>query len=144
MSDETNSRRALRAALLIAGAALFALLVWQIGPRAIAASFARLGVSLFIVLVFPFCLITAFDTLGWRYAFRRDRVAPAQGVEGGDQAEREHEHDEERHPQAREGGGDRPRADLPHEQREQRGSRDQQRRAQRAARVGLVAHAQGS
>ena len=53
MSDETNSRRALRAALLIAGAALFALLVWQIGPRAIAASFARLGPSLIIVLVFP-------------------------------------------------------------------------------------------
>ena len=74
MSDETNSRRALRAALLIAGAALFALLVWQIGPRAIAASFARLGPSLVIVLVFPFCAITAFDTLGWRYAFRRDRV----------------------------------------------------------------------
>ena len=74
MSDETPSRRVLRAALLIAGAALFALLVWQIGPRAIGASFARLGPSLFIVLVFPFCLITAFDTLGWRYAFRRDRV----------------------------------------------------------------------
>ena len=75
MGEETASRRWLRAGLLIAGAALFGLLVWEIGPRAIVASFARLGVSLLIVLVFPFCVITAFDTLGWRYAFRRDRVS---------------------------------------------------------------------
>jgi putative membrane protein len=64
-----------RAALLLAGGALFAFLVWEIGPRAIAASFGHLGWSLLIVLVFPFSIITAFDTLGWRYAFRRDRVS---------------------------------------------------------------------
>ena len=75
MGGEKAAERWLRAALLLAGAALFAGLVWQIGPRAIAASFTRLGFTLLIVLVFPFCVITAFDTLGWRYAFRRHRVS---------------------------------------------------------------------
>ena len=75
MGDKHASERWLRAVLLLAGAALFALLVWEIGPRAIAASFTRLGFTLLIVLVFPFCVITAFDTLGWRFAFRRDRVS---------------------------------------------------------------------
>jgi putative membrane protein len=75
MAEKTASRRWWRAALLSAGAALFALLVWEIGPRAIATSFTRLGWTLLIVLVFPFGVITTFDTLGWRYAFRRDRVS---------------------------------------------------------------------
>jgi uncharacterized protein (TIRG00374 family) len=75
MRAETGRGRGLRATLLLAGAALFALLVWQIGLGAIAASFVRVGPSLLVVLVFPFCVITAFDTLGWRYAFRRDRVS---------------------------------------------------------------------
>src|SRR6266850_3985684 len=75
MGGKSRSAGWLRAALLLAGATLFALLVWEIGPRAIVASFTRLGFSLLIVLVFPFCVITAFDTLGWRYAFRRDRVS---------------------------------------------------------------------
>jgi putative membrane protein len=69
------SGRWLRAALLLVGVALFAFLVWQIGPRAIAASFGQLGWRLVIVLVFPFSIITACDTLGWRFAFRRDRVS---------------------------------------------------------------------
>lgn len=75
MGGRTAPERWLRAALLLAGAALFALLVWKIGPRAIAASFGHLGWTLLVVLVFPFCVITAFDTLGWRFAFRRDRVS---------------------------------------------------------------------
>jgi putative membrane protein len=75
MSGRGASGRWLRAALLLGGAALFALLVWEIGPRAIVTSFSRLGWTLLVVLVFPFCVITAFDTLGWRYAFRRDRVS---------------------------------------------------------------------
>jgi uncharacterized protein (TIRG00374 family) len=69
------SGRWLRAALLLGGAALFAFLIWQIGLRAILASFGELGWRLLIVLVFPFSIITAFDTLGWRFAFRRDRVS---------------------------------------------------------------------
>lgn len=75
MGEPAASVRWLRAVLLLGGAALFAVLVWQIGPRAIVASFGELGWRLLIVLVFPFSLITACDTLGWRFAFRRDRVS---------------------------------------------------------------------
>jgi glycosyltransferase 2 family protein len=75
MGEGNASGRGLRVLLLIVGAALFTLLVWEIGPRAIAAAFGRLGFWLLVVVVFPFCVITAFDTLGWRYAFRRDRVS---------------------------------------------------------------------
>ena len=28
-----------------------------------------------VIAVFPFVLVTTFDTLGWKYAFLRDRVA---------------------------------------------------------------------
>jgi putative membrane protein len=74
MGERGGSGRWLRAALLLAGAALFAFLVWEIGPQAIVTSFGQLGWTLLIVVVFPFSVITAFDTLGWKYAFRRDRV----------------------------------------------------------------------
>jgi glycosyltransferase 2 family protein len=74
MKEAGAWRPLLRTALVLAGAGLFALLVWEIGPRAIAASFGRLGPSLLIVLVFPFCVITLCDVLGWRNAFWRDRV----------------------------------------------------------------------
>ena len=46
LGERSASGRWLRALLLLAGAALFAGLVWQIGPRAIAASFTRLGFAL--------------------------------------------------------------------------------------------------
>ncbi len=75
MGESAASGRWLRAALFLGGAALFAVLVWKIGPDAIVASFGRLGWRLLIVLVFPFSVITACDTLGWRFAFRRDRVS---------------------------------------------------------------------
>ena len=38
-------------------------------------AFADLSWRLLVILVFPFGLTTLLDTLGWRYAFRRDRVA---------------------------------------------------------------------
>ena len=43
-------------------------------PAAIAASIARVGWRLGILLVFPVALVMFFDTLGWRFAFTRDRV----------------------------------------------------------------------
>jgi uncharacterized protein (TIRG00374 family) len=73
--EQMPPARWVRLALLLSGAALFAFLVWQIGARAIAASFTELSWRLLVVLVFPFSLITACDTLGWRFAFRRDRVS---------------------------------------------------------------------
>src|SRR5262249_15243317 len=75
MGEGHASGRCLRALLLLAGAGLVTLLVWEIGPPAIVPTVRPLGASLPVVVVFPFCVITAFDTLGWRYAFRRDRVS---------------------------------------------------------------------
>jgi uncharacterized protein (TIRG00374 family) len=43
-------------------------------PAAIAASIARLGWRLGLVLVFPAVLVVVFDTLGWGFAFRRAHV----------------------------------------------------------------------
>jgi len=43
-------------------------------PRAIAASIARVGWRLGLVIVFPAALVAFFDALGWRYAFTRDLV----------------------------------------------------------------------
>ena len=63
-----------RMGLFLCGAALFTFLVVKIGPAAIAASFAQLSWRLPVVLVFPFVLATVLDTLGWRFAFRRDGV----------------------------------------------------------------------
>lgn len=75
MAAETTSGRWLRAALLVGGVALFGVLLWEIGPRVIVASFGQLGWRLVLVLVFPFSLIAVCDTLGWRFAFSRDRVS---------------------------------------------------------------------
>jgi uncharacterized protein (TIRG00374 family) len=43
-------------------------------PRAIAASLARVGWRLALVMVFPAALVAFLDALGWRYAFTRDVV----------------------------------------------------------------------
>jgi glycosyltransferase 2 family protein len=53
---------------------MLGLVVADNDPAAIAASIARMGWRIAIVLVFPITLVTLFDTLGWRYAFAEDRV----------------------------------------------------------------------
>jgi len=66
--------RLVRLGLLVCGAALFVWLLATIGPGAVVQAFAELSWRLLIILVFPFGLTTLLDTLGWRYAFRRDLV----------------------------------------------------------------------
>ena len=66
--------RQLRVVLLVGGVILFALLVAGNDPAAIGASIWRLSWRLLVVLIFPIVLVTVFDTLGWRFAFSRDRV----------------------------------------------------------------------
>jgi uncharacterized protein (TIRG00374 family) len=53
---------------------LLAFLIGETGPGVIGASFVRLSWWLLLVLIFPFGLIHLFESLGWRYAFRRDGV----------------------------------------------------------------------
>jgi len=66
--------RWLRLGLLVCGAALFVWLLAAIGPGAVVQAFTDLSWRLLIILVFPFGVTTLLDTLGWRYAFRRDTV----------------------------------------------------------------------
>jgi uncharacterized protein (TIRG00374 family) len=66
--------RLVRLGLLVCGAALFVWLLATIGPGAVVQAFADLSWRLLIILVFPFGLTTLLDTLGWRYAFRRNVV----------------------------------------------------------------------
>ena len=66
--------RVIRFVLLFSGIALLGFLVWEIGPTVVASSFSQLSWRLLVVLCFPFLLMTLFDTLGWRFAFKRDKV----------------------------------------------------------------------
>ncbi len=66
--------RWVRLGLLVCGAALFLWLLATIGPGAVLQAFTELSWRLLIIVVFPFGLTTLLDTLGWRYAFRRDRA----------------------------------------------------------------------
>jgi putative membrane protein len=60
--------------LLILGVLLLAVLVARNDPAAILASIAQLSWRLALVLCFPVTLVMVLDTLGWRFAFLRDRV----------------------------------------------------------------------
>src|SRR5258705_10169947 len=66
--------RTARALLLMLGAVLFIAVLIRVGPGAVASLFAELSWYLPLIVVFPYALMTALDTLGWRFAFRRDAV----------------------------------------------------------------------
>ena len=66
--------RAIRLLLLGGGILLFGVLVIRIGPGVVAESLSQLSWRLLVLVLFPFSIMTAFDTLGWRFAFRRDGV----------------------------------------------------------------------
>lgn len=68
--------RFLRGALSLAGVVLLAVLIAENDPAAILASIRDLSWRLGLIAVFPELIVVAFDTLGWRFAFARDRVGP--------------------------------------------------------------------
>src|SRR5262249_44497670 len=63
-----------RAAVLACGAALFAWLVYRMGPATILESFRVLSWRLVPLIVFPCVALKLFDALAWRYAFARVQV----------------------------------------------------------------------
>jgi len=63
-----------RAAVLACGAALFAWLVYRMGPATILESFRMLSWRIVPLIVFPCVALKLFDALAWRFAFSR---APA-------------------------------------------------------------------
>jgi len=67
--------RSIRLGFLALGAALLVVLIVENDPGAILASMSQLSWRLLIVLCFPMPLVALFDTLGWRSAFPRHRVA---------------------------------------------------------------------
>ena len=64
----------LRVCLFLLGAALLAVLVAQNDPLATLDAIRRVGWRLAVIAVFPVVPVMLLDTLGWRYAFRVDRV----------------------------------------------------------------------
>jgi glycosyltransferase 2 family protein len=66
--------RIARVLTLALGATLLAILIWHNDPAALLASIRQMSWRLLIVVAFPFVLVNVLDTLGWRFAFRRDRV----------------------------------------------------------------------
>jgi putative membrane protein len=70
----TPAWRTVRILLMLSGAALLAILVSRNDPEAILHSIRQLSWRLLIVIAFPFTLVNVLDTLGWRFAFRTDRV----------------------------------------------------------------------
>jgi putative membrane protein len=64
----------LRLVLLALGVALLIGLVVGHDPAAVFASLRQLSWRFLVILVFPAIPVMVFDTLGWRYAFLRDRV----------------------------------------------------------------------
>jgi putative membrane protein len=67
----------LRVGLLLLGALVLGLLIAHNEPAEIFGAIRGLSWRLAVVITFPFVLVAALDTLGWRYAFRRDRVGVA-------------------------------------------------------------------
>src|SRR3989442_13664432 len=67
--------RTARLLLLVCGAVLLTILVWRNDPEAILHSIRQLGWRILIVIAFPFTIVNVLDTVGWRVAFRSDRVA---------------------------------------------------------------------
>lgn len=68
------SGRLLRPLLLAVGLAVVAWLVWDLGPAAVWKSIHTLSWRLGLVVLFPFCVAVALDTLGWRVLLPECRV----------------------------------------------------------------------
>ncbi len=66
--------RTLKTVLFVLGAVLLAVLVYRVGAEPILATMGRLAWWQFVLICLPYAVITAFDTLGWRFAFARDRA----------------------------------------------------------------------
>jgi uncharacterized membrane protein YbhN (UPF0104 family) len=64
----------LKRVLLAGGVALLAILVYRVGAGPILDTLGRLTWWQFLLVCLPYALVTAVDTLGWRFAFARDRA----------------------------------------------------------------------
>ncbi len=68
------SVRLLRPLLVAVGLGFIAWLVWDLGPAAVWETIHTLSWRLGLLVLFPFCVAIAFDTLGWRVLLPACRV----------------------------------------------------------------------
>ena len=66
--------RAVKTVLLVLGAVLLGVLVYRVGAEPILETLRRLAWWQFPLVCLPYAVIMAADTLGWRFAFARDRA----------------------------------------------------------------------
>lgn len=66
--------RTLKTVFLVLGALLLAYLVYRIGTGPVVEALGRLAWWQFVIVCLPYAVIMAADTLGWRFAFARDRT----------------------------------------------------------------------
>ena len=66
--------RLLRLLLLLVGVGILVALVLEHDPARVFAAIQSLSWRLLVIVTFPMALVMLLDTLGWRYAFRRDEV----------------------------------------------------------------------
>ena len=68
------SGRLLRPLLLAVGLGFIAWLVWDLGPAAVWETIRTLSWRLALLVLFPYCVAVALDTLGWRVLLPGSRV----------------------------------------------------------------------
>jgi uncharacterized protein (TIRG00374 family) len=66
--------RTIKTVCLLLGAALLGVLVYRVGAEPILETLRRLTWWQFVLVCLPYALTMAADTLGWRFAFARDRA----------------------------------------------------------------------
>ena len=66
--------RAVKTVPLVLGAVLLGVLVYRVGAEPILETLRRLAWWRFALVCLPYAVIMAADTLGWRFAFARDRA----------------------------------------------------------------------
>jgi uncharacterized protein (TIRG00374 family) len=66
--------RRVKTAFLVVGALVVGVLVYRIGTEPVLETLRRLSWWQFILVCVPYAGIAAVDTLGWRFAFARDRA----------------------------------------------------------------------
>ena len=66
--------RTIKTVLLALGAVLVGVLVYHVGTEPIIHTLRRLAWWQFVIVCLPYAVIAAIDTLGWRFAFARDRA----------------------------------------------------------------------
>jgi uncharacterized membrane protein YbhN (UPF0104 family) len=71
---ETAHVRALKSVLLVVGVVILGVLVYRIGTRPLVETLGRLAWWQFLLICAPYALISAVDTLGWRFAFTTSRA----------------------------------------------------------------------